>query len=78
MPGYLIHFSRHQTELRRAHQFLIDFPMKEMVQCSRRLTQVEIEQKKAQCLMEAERGTVFVSAGISEGEKQICKALREV
>ena len=59
------------------NQFLIDFPMKEMVQCSRRLTQAEIEQKKAQCLMEAERGTVFVSAGISEGEKQICKALRE-
>ena len=59
------------------NQFLIDFPMKEMVQCSRRLTQEEIDQKREQCLMEAERGTVFVSAGISEGEKQICRALRE-
>ena len=59
------------------NQFLLDFPMKEMLQCSRRLTQADIDQKKEQCLMEAEQGTVFVSAGISEGEKQICRALRE-
>ena len=59
------------------NQFLLDFPMKEMLQCSRRLTRTEIDQKKEQCLIEAERGTVFVSAGISEGEKQICRALRE-
>ena len=59
------------------NQFLLDFPMKGVVQCSRRLTQQEIDKKKEQCIEEAERGTVFVSAGISEGEKQICKALRE-
>lgn len=59
------------------NQFLLDYPMKEVVQCSRRLTQEEIDKKKEQCLIEAERGTVFVSAGISEGEKQICRTLRE-
>ncbi len=59
------------------NQFLLDFPMKGVVQCSRRLTQAEIDRKKEECLEEAERGTVFVSAGISEGEKQICRALRE-
>ena len=59
------------------NQFLLDFPMKGVIQCSRSLTPTEIDQKKEQCLTEAERGTVFVSAGISEGEKQICRALRE-
>ena len=59
------------------NQFLLDFPMKEMLQCSRQMTQAEIDQKKEQCLIDAERGTVFVSASISEGEKQICRALRE-
>jgi len=32
---------------------------------------------KLQCLWLAERGVVWVSAGISEGEKQICRAVRE-
>ena len=59
------------------NQFLLDFPMKDVIQCSRRLTQAEIDLKKEQCFEDAERGTVFISAGISEGEKQICKALRE-
>lgn len=59
------------------NQFLLDFPMKGVIQCSRRLTQQEIDRQKEQCFEEAERGTVFISASISEGEKQICKALRE-
>lgn len=59
------------------NQFLLDFPMKGVIQCSRSLTQTEIDQKKAECLQQAEEGMVFVSGGISEGEKQICKALRE-
>ena len=58
-------------------QFLKDHPMREMLQCSRTLTQAEIDQKKAECLRLAERGVVWVSAGISEGEKQICRAVRE-
>ena len=57
--------------------FLLDDPMKEVLQCSRSLTQEEIDKKKNECLRLAERGVVFVSAGISEGEKQICCALRE-
>lgn len=59
------------------NQFLKVDPMRQMLQCSRTLTQVEIDQKKAECLRLAERGVVWVSAGISEGEKQICRALRE-
>ena len=59
------------------NQFFKDDPMREMLQCSRTLTQTEIDQKKTECLRLAERGVVWVSAGISEGEKQICRALRE-
>lgn len=59
------------------NRFLLDDPMKEMLQCSRSLTQEEIDKKKSECLRLAQRGVVFVSAGISEGEKQICRALRE-
>lgn len=58
-------------------QFLKDHPMREMLQCSRTLTQAEIDQKKAECLRLAERGVIWVSAGISEGEKQICRSVRE-
>ena len=59
------------------NQFLMDNPMREMLQCSRTLTQAQIDQRKEECLMMAERGVVWVSAGISEGEKQICRAIRK-
>lgn len=59
------------------NQFLKDDPMREMLQCSRTLSQAEIDQRKQECLQLAERGVVWVSAGISEGEKQICRAVRE-
>ena len=59
------------------NSFLLDYPMKEVLQCSRSLTQEEIDKKKNECLRLADRGVVFVSACISEGEKQICRALRE-
>lgn len=57
--------------------FLADYPQHAVVQCSRLLTQAEIDTRKEACLAEAANGTVFVSAAISEGEKQICRALRE-
>ena len=57
--------------------FLADYPQKAVVQCSRKLHQAEIDAKKAECLGEAAKGMVFVSAAISEGEKQICRAIRE-
>lgn len=59
------------------NRFLLDDPMKAMLQCSRSLAKEEIDKKKSECLRLADRGVVFVSAGISEGEKQICRALRE-
>lgn len=57
--------------------FLAGYPQKAVIQCSRKLHQAEIDAKKADCLDEAAKGMVFVSAAISEGEKQICRAVRE-
>ena len=59
------------------NMFLADYPMHAMVQCSRRLTQAEIDAYRDTCLTAAEQGTIHVSAAISEGEKQTCRALRE-
>ena len=59
------------------NRFLFDYPDKAVLQCSRSMTQEEIGARKEECLAMAESGTVFVSAAISEGEKQICRALRE-
>ena len=59
------------------NMFLADYPLKQVVQCSRRMTQAEIDELKAQCLAQAEQGVVHITAAISEGEKQIARALRE-
>ena len=57
--------------------FLIEHPLRQVLQCSRRLTQEQIDNLKADCLRAAADGTVYVTAAISEGEKQIARALRE-
>ena len=57
--------------------FLIEHPLRQVLQCSRRLTQEQIDNLKADCLREAADGTVYVTAAISDGEKQIARALRE-
>lgn len=59
------------------NRFLAEYPQREVLQCSRRLTQAEIDAKREECLKEAANGTVYVSGAISEGEKQISRALRE-
>ena len=57
--------------------FLAERPMRAVLQCSRKLTQAEIDTRKNECLDNAADGTVYVTAAISEGEKQIARALRE-
>ena len=59
------------------NMFLADYPRRAVLQCSRRMTQAEIDAKREECLKEAANGTVFISGAISEGEKQISRALRE-
>ena len=59
------------------NMFLAERPQRAVLQCSRKLTQAEIETRKNECLDDAANGSVFITAAISEGEKQIARALRE-
>ncbi len=59
------------------NRFLADYPIRSVIQCSRDLRQAEIDEKKAACMAEAANGTIHISGAISEGEKQICRALRK-
>ena len=59
------------------NMFLAEYPIKRVIQCSRSLTQEQVDTLKEKCLIEAQNGAVHISAVISEGEKQITRALRE-
>ena len=59
------------------NHFLADYPQRAMLKCTRRMTQAEIDARREDCLNEAAKGMVFICGAISEGEKQICRALRE-
>lgn len=59
------------------NMFLAENPMREALHCSRSLTQAEIDSLKEKCLSNAANGTIYISPAISEGEKQICRSLRE-
>ena len=59
------------------NMFLAEYPQREVLQCSRRLTSEEIAARAEECLLEAANGTIYVTAAISEGEKVIARALRE-
>ena len=54
--------------------FLLQRPTRLQVQCSRRLTDAEIEAKIHQCLDAANKGAVLVSPSISRGEKNVMRA----
>ena len=59
------------------NMFLAEYPQRQVLQCSRRLTPDQITTLKEECLAAAANGTVFITAAISEGEKLISRALRE-
>ena len=59
------------------NMFLAERPFRAALQCSRSLTQAEIDNLRDECLDDADNGTVFITAAISEGEKQIARTLRE-
>lgn len=56
------------------NRFLLDRPVRLQVQCSRRLTEEEIQAKVAECLAAARQGAVLVSPAISPGEKAVMRA----
>jgi hypothetical protein len=56
------------------NRFLLDSPVKLQVQCSRRLTDQQIEAETTRLLAMAHKGAVLVSPSISPGEKHIMRA----
>ena len=56
------------------NRFLLEHPYKLQVQCSRSLTEQEIDTKVAQCLAAARQGAVLISPSISPGEKAVMRA----
>ncbi len=53
------------------NRFLLDYPHKVAVKCSRRLTEAEIDEERRRYLAMASQGTVLVSPCISPGEKEV-------
>ena len=56
------------------NRFLLDYPRKVVVQCSRSLTPEQIEAEVSEKLALAREGAVLVSASISDGEKAVMDA----
>ena len=59
------------------NRFLLDYPDKLQVQCSRRLSEVEIRQRMEEFIHVAQRGAVLVSPAISLGEKMVMRTAFE-
>lgn len=57
--------------------FLLDYPDKQSVICSRSLSEQQIAAQQADVLRQAENGCITVTAAISPGERQIARAVRE-
>ena len=56
------------------NQFLLAIPQKLQVQCSRSMTDTDIQAATAHFLTEAKKGSVLVSLAISKGEQQVMRA----
>ena len=66
-----------QTFSALGNLFLLQRPTRLQVQCSRRLSDEEIQTKIHQCLEAASKGAVLVSPSISKGEKCVMRAAFE-
>lgn len=56
------------------NRFLLEKPLKMQVQCSRSITENDLQVKLNECLRAARQGAVLVSPAISKGEKAIMRA----
>jgi len=59
------------------NRFLLERPFKLQVQCSRSITETDLQAKLSSCLHAARQGAVLVSPAISQGEKTIMRAAFE-
>ena len=66
-----------QTFSAIGNRFLLERPLKQQVQCSRNITETDLQTKLDDCLQAARQGAVLVSPAISKGEKAIMRAAFE-
>ena len=72
-----------QTEIRGltftslGNHFLLDWPVRQLVEVSRRASDEQIQEKLQLVLAEASNGAITYTAAISPGEKLIARTLRE-
>ena len=59
------------------NRFFLERPLKLQVQCSRSISEDELNAKMNECLQAARQGAVLVSPAISKGEKAIMRAAFE-
>ena len=59
------------------NRFLLSYPNKLPVQCSRSLTEEQIKETVERMLEKARRGVVLISPAISKGEKAVMRAVME-
>lgn len=59
------------------NHWLLQWPMKQMVECSRSTTQTDWDAQLEAVLHEAETGIVTYTAAVSDGEKYIARKVRE-
>ena len=57
--------------------FLLDYPQRLSVECSRSDTDERIANRQAEVMQAAEDGTIIYSGAVSAGEKKIVRAVRE-
>ena len=67
----------HQTFSAIGNRFLLSRPQRLQVQCSRRLTTAEIQERVNHFLAVAREGAVLISPSISPGEKTVMRAAFE-
>lgn len=59
------------------NHWLLDWPERQVVQCSRTISEEDLQQQMRRTLQRAELGAVTYTAAISKGEQRIARAVRE-
>lgn len=59
------------------NHWLLDWPERQVVQCSRSIGEEELERQMREVLQRAEQGAITYTAAISKGEQRIARAVRE-
>ncbi|MCQ2256076.1 MAG: transposase [Bacteroidaceae bacterium] len=69
---------RHVWKFRAlGNMFLLDYPQKQHIQCSRSITTDQLEQQYKEWSNNAQLGVVSITSAISDGEKSVSRRLRE-